>query len=272
MDSPLVPAHEWITTPNDSDELLIFNNQSIYLTDKLTLPLFTAIEQENFSAHYYCVAKTKTTRYLLVDSLPKSITTNFKAHHLKQIFNTLTEPLQSLSVLACHLHNWHETYRYCARCATTLINKIEERAKVCPQCELMVYPRISPCIIVLIRKGKQLLLARSPHFLPNVFSTIAGFIEPGETIEAAVHREVAEEVGITIKNLCYVMSQPWPFPDSLMLGFTADYDTGDIKIDNNEIEAADWFTIDNLPELPSKSSIARKLIDQHLDVEKSANT
>ncbi|HQC33740.1 MAG TPA: NAD(+) diphosphatase, partial [Methanoculleus sp.] len=116
-------------------------------------------------------------------------------------------------------------------------------------------------IIVLIKKGEEILLARSPRFTPGVFSVIAGFNEPGENLEQTVHREVGEEVGITVKNLCYFGSEPWPFPDSLMIGFVAEHAGGDIRIDGREIEAAGWFSRDTLPSLPSGASISRALIE-----------
>jgi NAD+ diphosphatase len=131
----------------------------------------------------------------------------------------------------------------------------------CPSCGLLTYPRISPAVMVLIRRGDELLLARSPHFRSGMYSALAGFVEAGETVEHAAVREVREEVGVEIANLRYFQSQPWPFPDSLMLAFFADYAGGEITPDPSEIEAAGWFAIDELPTLPDPVSIARRLID-----------
>ena len=131
-------------------------------------------------------------------------------------------------------------------------------------CKLSVYPRISPAVIVLVERGDEILLARSPHFVPGVYSTLAGFVEPGETLEGTVRREIHEEVGVHVDNICYFGSQPWPFPNSLMIGFRADYASGDLTIDGVEIEAAGWFRRDNLPKLPFKVSIARSLIEAFL--------
>jgi NAD+ diphosphatase len=135
------------------------------------------------------------------------------------------------------------------------------RARICTACSRIVYPRISPAIIVLIKKGEEVLLARSPRFPQGVFAVIAGFNEPGENLEQTVHREVREEVGIAVRNLRYFGSEPWPFPDSLMIGFVADHAGGEIRIDNQEIEAAGWFTRDTLPPVPSVESISRALIE-----------
>ena len=131
----------------------------------------------------------------------------------------------------------------------------------CPACGLLAYPRLSPAIMVLVRDGERLLLARSPRFKPGVYSALAGFVEPGETLEQCAVREVREEVGIEIANLRYFASQPWPFPNSLMIAFFADYAGGDLRLDPTEIEAAEWFTPDRLPLLPEPISISRRLID-----------
>src|SRR5690606_2224103 len=119
--------------------------------------------------------------------------------------------------------------------------------RTCPTCHLAAYPRISPSIIVRIHKGDQILMARSPHFAPGIYGLIAGFVESGETLEETIHREVMEEVGIKVKNIRYFDSQPWPFPDSLMIGFTAEHASGDIQVDHHEIEHADWYGKDNIP-------------------------
>ena len=124
-----------------------------------------------------------------------------------------------------------------------------------------MYPRISPAIIVLVMKGDEILLARSSHFRPDMYSTIAGFVEPGETLEHAVSREVMEEVGLKIKNIRYFASQPWPFPNSLMIGFLADYAEEEICVDGKEITDASWFKRDELPSIPPKTSIAGHLIN-----------
>jgi NAD+ diphosphatase len=139
-----------------------------------------------------------------------------------------------------------------------------ERAKECPQCGLLAFPRLSPAIIVLVQRRHELLLARPYHFPPGLYSVIAGFVEPGETLEEAVVREVREEVNLAIKDIRYFGSQPWPFPHSLMIGFTATHAGGEISIDDAEIEDAGWFKADALPTLPGKISIARKLIDWFL--------
>jgi NAD+ diphosphatase len=146
--------------------------------------------------------------------------------------------------------------------------RTDVRAKECRQCERLEFPRLSPAIIVLIEKEDTMLLARSPRFKAPFFSTLAGFVEPGESLEEAVHREVMEEVGISVKDIRYFGSQPWPFPDSLMIGFTAQYESGEIRIDPEEIAEASWYKTDNLPMIPGKLSIARMLIDWFIEKHK----
>lgn len=190
--------------------------------------------------------------------------TNLRTGNLKQVYDALGYPLFDIASRALQVLNWDRNHQFCGRCAAPLQMKSDERAKQCVVCDLLVYPRISPCVIVLIHREHQLLLARSTHFRLGVYSTLAGFIEPGETAEQAVHREVKEEVGIEVKNLRYLGSQSWPFPDSFMLGFIAEYASGELKIDPKEIEDAKWFDVDNLPPLPLSISIAHKLIAEYL--------
>jgi NAD+ diphosphatase len=138
-----------------------------------------------------------------------------------------------------------------------------EMAMHCHTCQHRSYPRVSPCIIVAIRRDNQILLAQGERQKESgFFSILAGFVESGETLEQAVHREVFEEVGIKVKNVEYFSSQPWPFPHSLMVGYIAEHDSGDIVVDGKEIIEADWFNIDNLPIVPPKFSIAGRLIEE----------
>ena len=180
---------------------------------------------------------------------------------LRQVYGRLDEGLFWVAARAVQIVDWDRTHLFCGRCGAPLRTKTTERAKECPVCGQLHFPRLAPAIIVLVERGGELLLARSRHFLPGMYSVLAGFVEPGETLEEAVVREVREEVGVTVKDIKYFGSQPWPFPHSLMIGFTATYVGGEISLSDDEIENAGWFTIDNLPTIPGKISIARKLID-----------
>lgn len=164
-----------------------------------------------------------------------------------------------------HLLTWNHNHQFCGRCGSPVMMKSDELAKYCPSCALVVYPRISPAVIVAVTKGDQILLAHSGRFKNKMYSVLAGFVEPGETFEECIVREILEEVNISVYNIKYFGSQPWPFPDSIMVGFTAEYKSGEIKPDGKEILEAGWFSRGNTPELPGKWSIARKLIDQFLN-------
>ena len=180
---------------------------------------------------------------------------------LRSLFGTVDDDLFSLAGRAVQILHWHREHRFCGKCGTAMKNRTTELAKICPACSFVCFPRLSPAVIMSITREDQILLARGPRFPPGVYSTLAGFVEPGENLEEAVKREVREEVNVRIGNITYVASQPWPFPHSIMIGFSADYISGDIEIDNDEIEDAQWFSVGDLPILPSKITIARLLID-----------
>ncbi len=184
---------------------------------------------------------------------------------LRELYGEIDEDLFWIGARAVQIVEWDKTHRFCARCGIPLGPQENERAKKCPDCGLLYFPRLAPAVIVLVEWGDKLLLARSRHFPPGMHSVIAGFVEPGESLEEAVIRELKEEVGISIKDLRYFGSQPWPFPHSLMIGFTASYAAGQITIDDAEIESAGWFTLDDLPTIPGEISIARKLINWFMD-------
>lgn len=183
---------------------------------------------------------------------------------LRSIAASLPPNLLGILGRAVQLARFDQTTTFCGRCGATNRMKEEELAKLCPACGLLTFPRLSPAIIVRITDGDRILLARSPQFPSGMYSVLAGFIEPGESLEAGVHREVFEEVGLKITNLQYFGSQPWPYPDSLMIGFIASYHSGDIRCDEVEIEDAQWFDRDKLPELPGPLSISRALIEDYL--------
>jgi NAD+ diphosphatase len=180
---------------------------------------------------------------------------------LRPLYGLAGDEAFALAGRAVELLDWQRNHRFCGHCATPTAKKASEFAMACPACGLLAYPRISPAVMVLIERGDELLLARSPHFRPGVFSALAGFVEPGESVEQCAVREVREEVGLEIANLRYFRSQPWPFPNSLMIAFFADYAGGEITPDPVEIEAAGWFPRHALPPLPDQASIARRLID-----------
>jgi len=183
---------------------------------------------------------------------------------LRALFGSLDDALLGLASRAAQLAEWARTHRFCGHCASPMQLANGERAFKCPACGLVAYPRISPAMMVLIRDGERILLARHVQSPTGRFSALAGFLETGESIEEAIHREVMEEVGLRVKNLRYFGSQSWPFPHSLMIAFTADYAGGEIAPDASEIAEARWFgPHDVQPEAPPAVSISNLLVNAH---------
>jgi len=179
---------------------------------------------------------------------------------LRPLYGKIPQDYMHVARFAIHLLHWDRNSGFCGACGARNRDKSDERAKVCSACGNVVYPRISPAVIVAILDGGRILLAHNRRFTTQIYSLIAGFVEIGETLEECVHREVEEAVGLKVKNIRYFASQPWPFPDSLMLGFTAEYAGGEIRVDPKELVDAKWFEPPNLPSLPPSDSIARKII------------
>jgi NAD+ diphosphatase len=185
---------------------------------------------------------------------------------LRALYGRLADEYFSIAGRAVQILLWDQTHQFCGRCGEATVNAPAERAKLCPRCGLLSFPRLSPAVIMLVQRGDELLLARNRSFAEGMFSVLAGFVEPGESLEDAVAREVREEVGLEVANIRYFGSQPWPFPHQLMIGFTATYSSGEIRLQEDEIVEAAWFSKQGeLPRLPGKLSIARRLIDWFLN-------
>jgi len=180
---------------------------------------------------------------------------------LRALYGRVPEALFSVAGRAVQVVAWDRDHRFCGRCGAATEPLPGERAKRCSTCGLTSFPRLSPAAIVRVARGPEVLLARAHNFSAAFFSVLAGFVEPGESLEETVMREVREEVGIDVADVCYFGSQPWPFPNSLMIGFTATYAGGEIRVDDREIAEAGWFRWDALPRIPPAISIARRLLD-----------
>lgn len=183
---------------------------------------------------------------------------------LRSLFGVLPDDIVAVAGRAFQILDWNRTHRFCGVCATPTERAANERARRCPACGHTAYPRISPAMMCLVTRGDKILLARNVNFPAGRYSALAGFLEAGESIEDAVHREVREEVGIEVSQLRYFASQSWPFPNSLMIAYTAEYAGGDLIPNGHEIAEADWFDHTHLPQLPPRISIARALIDDTL--------
>jgi NADH pyrophosphatase NudC (nudix superfamily) len=252
-----------------NEELEVYSSKSaIFLTnDSVIVDNFEETPLVNFVNVSTEIVADITNIYLYQDLLIilcKEVvpTQRFGQYNIKSYLNISSIKIQSLLVKVVHWLTWDRKVNYCSNCGGELyqVNNITE--KKCSICNSLFYPNLAPAIMVLIQRGEEILLARSPHFNPGVYSAIAGFVDIGETAEEAVHREVKEELGIEVKNLKYFGSQSWPFPNSFMIAFSAHYLGGELKLDKNEIEDAQWYNRNNLPLLPNNCSIARSLIDK----------
>ncbi|MES2264505.1 MAG: NAD(+) diphosphatase [Pseudomonadota bacterium] len=255
-----------LTAPAQAEALtFLFNgNQLLLRQGELTLPgkqILPELPAERvhpvglWQDRYYQVAWTDS------DAVPDP---NYAWHGLRSLFGVLDGEFLGLAGRACQLAEWARTHRYCGACATPMVQLAGERCYKCPACNMTAYPRISPAMMVLIRKGDSVLLAMHTQSPYKRYTALAGFLEAGESVEEAVHREVYEEVGLRVHNLRYFDSQSWPFPHSLMLAFTADYLDGEIRVDASEIADARWFGPDDeWPEMTVSVSIAAALLNAH---------
>ncbi|MFM5882517.1 NAD(+) diphosphatase [Methanobrevibacter gottschalkii] len=244
-------------TPADDDYIFIFNHErELYLDENKQL----ANSLDNFDVNFCLYIGKFNSKKTFV----ANVNTDDSFYHLRDVYE-FNKSLYLMGGKAVLVNDWYISHQYCGRCGTkTQIDEKDMMLK-CPECGQNHYPRIAPAIIVAIRKGEELLMANHSYHETIRYALIAGFVEPGESIEEAVKREVSEEVGIEIKNLEYKRSQSWPFPNSLMLGFTAEYDSGDIKVDGDEILKAKWFKKDEIIRYDSDISISDWLIQDFTD-------
>lgn len=185
---------------------------------------------------------------------------------LRSLLGRMPDAIFTICSRSLQIDNWFVSNQFCGSCGKKITPHKTERAMICECKNNLIYPTISPCIIVLVTKGEELLLAHNKNFPGDFYSTLAGFIEPGESAESAIKREVFEEVGVKIKNITYYGSQSWPFPSQLMLGYHAEYEEGTIKPDGEEIDKADWFNYKELPQVPTGNiSISGQLIESFID-------
>ena len=242
------------TYTSDDAYYFIFNQErELFLQDD-ALP--TESNEYNFKLY---IGKFKGKDVFVVDSEGDD-----SFYHLKDVYD-IDHDLYLMATKAVLVRDWYMSHQFCGHCGTPTQLDEKDMMLKCPSCGQNHYPRIAPAIIVAIRKGDELLMAKHSYHDNIRFALIAGFVEPGESIEEAVHREVMEEVGIKIKNLKYMKSQSWPFPNSLMLAFTAEYESGDIKVDGDEILKAQWFKKDEIIRYGTDISISDWLIQNFID-------
>lgn len=208
----------------------------------------------------HCYANITDTKF--------EVPENYIYISIRSLFNSTDEKLFWLTGKVYHLANWKLSSRYCGKCGSKTRESDGERSQICTNCYNIIYPRLSPAIIISVTKGNKILLGSNSKFPGDFYSVLAGFADIGESLEQCAQREVFEETGIKIKNIEYFGSQPWPFPDSIMIGYTADYESGNIQIDNDELTDAQWFSADDLPNIPSPLSIAGRLIQNFVNESK----
>jgi NAD+ diphosphatase len=198
-----------------------------------------------------------------IDDLVQVDELRFQLGNLYHLLGRVDDSLFTLTGRAKQLLDWERDHRYCGRCGSAMTPARTERAMACENCDTLLYPRIAPCVIVLVTRGEDMLLARNARFPRPMYSTLAGFIEAGENVEDTLRREVREEVGLELGETRYFASQSWPFPNQLMLGFFAEYAGGELTPDGDEIAEAGWYHPRELPPVPPAASIAGQLIRHH---------
>lgn len=260
---PLVTPPERLSEPAlwfafRKAEILVLNG-----AERPTMPCCVDLTEHGLSAQrsQYLGLYDGKHCYAVEIAESQSLPEGWVALGLRDLFGLVEATLAALSGRAYQLLEWDRNHQYCSRCGARTEPRADERARSCPTCGFTSYPPVTPAIMILVTHGRKLLLARKPAFPQGRFSALAGFVEPGETLEDTVIRETREEVGVEVKNIRYFGSQPWPFPNSLMIAFTAEYAGGELRPDGVEIEEVNWFEPERLPKLPPPISISRRLID-----------
>ncbi|OUY06897.1 NAD(+) diphosphatase [Acinetobacter populi] len=239
----------------------LFSEQSLVVNQNLELPRIEAIQNDLF------VEQVKD-KVIVRDINPNTqLPEGYQLVPIRELIMHWSSHQFEQASKAKQLLEWRRNHKFCSHCGHETVEHDTQFAMVCPVCHYYQYPRVQPCIITIITRGNEILLAKANRNQNNMYGLIAGFVEVGETLEQAVQREAMEEVGLKLKNLQYLSSQPWPFPSNLMIAFHAEYDSGEIVLQEEEIADAKFFAFDQLPKIPIPGSIAYKMIDdmvQHL--------
>lgn len=266
MTSPLIFPLE--SQLSDTDELVVFFEDKILVQSETFL--WESARVSSLSAASNSIIYIDTLfekRYYLMKVTENPLDKiEGELKSLRSLLFSNDELAFSIAGKAAQLEDWYKNHRFCGSCGAPTRDHVNQRAVCCTSCSQHFFPRINPCAIMLVVDGDKILLARSSRFKSTFFSCLAGFIEVGETAEETVCREVKEEVGIEVENIRYLKSQSWPFPSQLMLAFIADYKSGDIVIDPDEIAEANWYHVNDLPTVPAAAiSVAGELIQHYVN-------
>ncbi|GJM12406.1 MAG: NADH pyrophosphatase [Pseudohongiella sp.] len=251
-----------------TDSFILFFSSQILVRDENILWTLDQISAHLNESADLILLQQDSEHSVVAVSLQDDISSHLQAdlNSLRSLLFFSDQEKFLLAGRASQLVDWYTSHRFCGTCGSGTVHHENERSLVCESCSLHFFPRISPCVIMLVTRGDEMLLAQSSRYKTDFYSCLAGFIEIGETPEETVIREVREEVDLQIKNIRYISSQSWPFPSQLMLGFLAEYESGEVKPDPTEIADAKWFDIDSLPTVPSATiSVAGKLICTFID-------
>ena len=270
VNSNLVFTPENINTSSESDILIILRGQEFLTSKNSEFLIFEEddlkwSEMEMFNKQFIGYLNDQPC-YLLEITPESKLDDDLVLTPLRNLLGRIPDSLFTVCSRSLQLSEWMRNNQFCGVCGTKMKMHETERAMFCECNNVLVYPRISPCIIVLVTKGEELLLAHNKNFPGTFYSTLAGFIEAGESAESAIHREIFEEVKVRVQNIKYFGSQSWPFPSQLMLGYHAEYLEGEITPDGEEIDLADWFHYKDLPNVPTGNiSISGQLIESYLE-------
>ena len=262
-----VPHHRAPEQPGDEPILFAFRGRELLVTEKLHLPSVSEIDAHGIEAVRTQYLGQLDGRHCYSAELPAEANpqSGYRFANLHMLHATLDDMHRALAGRAVQIVEWDRTHQYCGACTEPTVLSTADRSRSCPRCKIPMYPRLAPAMIVSVERDDQILLARGPNFPPGIKSVLAGFVEPGESAEDAVRREVFEETKIIVQEVEYFASQAWPFPNSLMLGFRAKYHAGEIEVDGEEILEADWYSAKTMPHFfPGKVSIAQWLIHDFL--------
>jgi len=259
---------ESIKSYNENSHFFVFSKREILLKEYEEEPKFLSLNEVEklgiSNTEIIYIGSEEGNEYYAASLNSNDNIDEYYLKDIGQIYGEVNENIFFLALRGLHCINWLKKTKYCSCCGEKVELEVKKPYIECLHCGHEMHPFVNPCILVAVLKEDKILLARSPHFPPKLFSLIAGFVEAGENIENAVRREVREEVGIEIKNIKYFGSHPWPFSNSLMFGFIAEHSSGEIKIDNYEIEAADWYSLDDLPHTPDYNFSFAKIIIDHV--------